>query len=106
MRLRSTAEEDDRQDERQDERQDDRQDDADETVTLFEAPAGDPDDLKRIKGVGAVLEKKLNRLGITRFAQVADFSADDIARVDAVLDFKGRIEREDWIGQARGLAKG
>ena len=79
---------------------------SDEPQALFETPIGNPDNLKRIKGVGPVLEKKLHRLGITKFSQIAAFSADDIARVDDVLDFKGRIERENWIGQASKLARG
>ena len=61
------------------------------------------DDLKLIKGVGEELQARLNKLGITQFAQIANFSDDDIARVDDVLNFKGRIEREDWIGQANAL---
>ena len=77
----------------------------DEPEALFERPMGEPDDLKQIKGVGPVLEQKLHRLGITRFSQIAAFTSADIARVDDVLDFKGRIEREDWIGQARALER-
>jgi large subunit ribosomal protein L21 len=72
---------------------------------LFATPAGPADDLKKISGVGPVLEKKLNALGITQFAQIAAFSADDIARVDDSLNFKGRIERDDWISQATALAE-
>jgi NADH-quinone oxidoreductase subunit E len=75
-------------------------------VALFEAPAGDADDLKLISGVGPVLEGKLNALGITRYAQVAAFKKADIAKVDEVLNFRGRIERDDWIKQAKALAKG
>jgi len=59
------------------------------------------DDLTRISGVGPVLVKKLNDAGITSFAQIAAFTAEDIARIDDVLNFKGRIERDDWIGQAK-----
>lgn len=73
-------------------------------AALFATPKGDADDLKKISGVGPVLEKKLNALGITQYAQVAAFTADDIERVDAELNFKGRIEREDWISQAKTLA--
>ncbi len=73
---------------------------------LFETPAGAPDDLKKISGVGPVLEKKLNALGVTRFDQVANFSDEDIAKVDDALNFKGRIMRDDWIGQAKTLAGG
>lgn len=80
---------------------------ADDAVTpLFDTPEGAADDLKKISGVGPVLEKKLNALGITQYVQVAGFSADDIERVDAVLNFKGRIERENWIEQAKTLAEG
>jgi len=73
---------------------------------LFERPAGEPDDLKLISGVGPVLEGRLNALGITRFDQIARFKKADIARVDEVLNFKGRIERDEWIKQAKALAKG
>ncbi len=72
---------------------------------LFAAQDGEPDDLKQISGVGPVLEKKLHGLGITKFAQVAAFTADDIAKVDDALSFKGRIERDNWLEQAAELAK-
>jgi large subunit ribosomal protein L21 len=75
-----------------------------EVAALFDAPAGDKDDLKKISGVGPVLEGKLNALGITTFAQVAAFSAEDIAKVDDALNFKGRIERDNWLEQAAALA--
>ncbi len=65
------------------------------------APAAATDDLKRLSGVGPVLEKKLHDLGITSFAQIAAWSAEDVNRIDDELNFKGRIEREDWIGQAK-----
>ncbi len=71
---------------------------------LFTAPEGEPDDLKLISGVGPVLETKLHELGITKFAQVAAFSATDIENVDGRLNFKGRIERDNWIAQATELA--
>lgn len=73
---------------------------------LFTAPEGEKDDLKKISGVGPKLEEKLNNLGITTYAQVAAFTAEDIERVDAVLNFKGRIEREDWVAQAKTLSAG
>jgi len=77
-----------------------------EVAALFTAPAGDADDLKKISGVGPVLEKKLNALGITTFAQVAAFTKEDIVKVDDVLNFKGRIDRDDWLKQAAEFAKG
>ena len=75
-------------------------------TALFTAPKGAVDDLKKISGVGPVLEKKLNSLGITQYAQIAKLTKAEIERVDEVLSFKGRIEREDWRGQAKALAKG
>lgn len=59
------------------------------------------DDLSKISGVGPVLVGKLNALGITTFQQIADFTAEDIERVDGELNFKGRIERDDWVAQAK-----
>jgi len=72
---------------------------------LFTAPKGKKDDLKKISGVGPALEKKLNDLGITTFDQVASFTAEEIEKVDDALSFKGRIERDDWVGQAKTLAE-
>ncbi|MDE2620745.1 MAG: hypothetical protein KGL54_11345 [Sphingomonadales bacterium] len=63
------------------------------------------DDLTRIKGVGPKLSALLASLGITRFAQIAAWSDEDLARVDAQLgSFAGRPARDQWIEQARLLA--
>jgi small subunit ribosomal protein S2 len=70
---------------------------------LFEAPAGDPDDLKKITGVGPSLERKLRELGVTKLDQIANLSDEDIEKIDAALNSKGRIQRDDWVGQARAL---
>jgi predicted flap endonuclease-1-like 5' DNA nuclease len=70
------------------------------------AGADGPDDLKRIRGIGVLLEKRLNMLGYTRYAQIASWTQADIDRVNQQLDFSGRIERESWIEQARILATG
>lgn len=64
------------------------------------------DDLKLISGVGPKLEKVLNSLGIWTFGQVAVWSPNEIAWVDDYLQFKGRIERDDWMAQAAALAAG
>ncbi len=64
------------------------------------------DDLKRIRGIGILIEKKLNSLGIVTYEQVANWTGADIARVSQLLDFRGRIERENWVEQARILASG
>ncbi len=61
------------------------------------------DDLTRIKGIGKVIAPKLHAMGIVSFAQVARLRHEDIERINAVLSFKGRIEREDWVGQAQRL---
>ena len=76
-----------------------------ELTAMFERPAGEPDDLTKINGVGPVIVDKLHKLGITKFSQIAGLSAEDIAKVDAVLNFKGRIERDEWVKQAGELAK-
>ncbi|MDH3688591.1 MAG: hypothetical protein OEU36_03810 [Gammaproteobacteria bacterium] len=64
-----------------------------------------PDDLTVIKGIGKVIEKRLHALGVTTFEQVANFTPADIERVNQVLDFAGRIEREKWVEQARELTR-
>jgi large subunit ribosomal protein L21 len=72
-----------------------------------DAPKADAaDDLKQLSGVGPALEKKLHEAGVTTFAQVAAWTEDDVAAMDEKLSFKGRIEREGWIEQAKELAKG
>ncbi len=65
----------------------------------------DNDDLTRIKGIGKVLKGKLNELGIHSFAQIASFTRADIDRVNEQLSFKGRIQREKWVEQAKALMK-
>ena len=64
------------------------------------------EDLKRIRGIGLLIEKELNRLGVASYEHIANWTAADIDRVSRVLDFKGRIERENWVEQARILASG
>ena len=66
---------------------------------------GQPDDLKRISGIGPGIERTLHDLGIYHFHQIAAFTPANIAWINRRLRFKGRIEREDWIGQARALAE-
>ncbi len=65
-----------------------------------------PDDLKLIKGIGPVNDAKLRAHGVTKFAQIAGWKKADIVTVEKYLEFDGRIAREDWIGQAKNLAKG
>jgi len=70
------------------------------------AKADGADDLSKISGVGPVIVGKLEALGITTFQQIADFTAEDIERIDGELNFKGRIERDEWVKQATEFAKG
>ena len=73
---------------------------------MRDAPeGGQADDLKKISGVGPKLEQTLNELGIYHYEQIAGLKKKDIAWVDERLRFKGRIERDDWVGQAKALAK-
>lgn len=65
-----------------------------------------PDDLKLISGVGPKLEQVLNGLGVWTYAQIAAWQPEEVAWVDDYLQFKGRIDRDDWIAQAGALAKG
>ena len=67
-------------------------------------PPEEQDDLQEIIGVGKVFERALNELGVYTFQQIGAFDAADIARVNAELkECKGRMEQDDWIGQAREL---
>jgi predicted flap endonuclease-1-like 5' DNA nuclease len=70
------------------------------------ARGGPPDDLKRIRGIGVLIERKLNALGVTSYEDIANWTSEDIDRVSHQLDFKGRIQREGWVEQARILAAG
>lgn len=74
--------------------------------TLSKPRAGGADDLKQLKGVGPGLEKTLNELGFYHFDQVASWRKKEIEWVDSRLKFKGRIERDGWVKQAKTLAKG
>lgn len=65
-----------------------------------------PDDLKLISGIGPKLETVLNGLGIWTYAQIAAWNAREIGWVDDYLSFKGRIDRDGWIEQAAGFARG
>lgn len=70
----------------------------------FKSP-GYRDDLTLIDGIGATLQSKLNSLGITSFKQIAELTEQDIEKINEQLAFKGRIEREGWVAQARKLVE-
>nr|WP_070959070.1 hypothetical protein [Hyphomonas sp. Mor2] len=68
-------------------------------------PVGSPDDLKLIKGVGAVLERRLNEAGVFHFWQIAQMRKAQMDALENVLRFPGRMVRDNWKAQARALAK-
>ena len=77
----------------------------DEANLLTHAAFGTSDDLELIVGVGPMLTELLHEIGVFYFWQIAEWSAQDVDYVDGkLLHFKGRIERDDWVGQSRQLA--
>ena len=73
----------------------------DEDEPLFE-PVEQRDDLKQIFGIGPVTEKALNKLGITSYSQLAGLKRHEIEKIaEALQIFPGRIERDNWVGNAR-----
>ncbi|MHA3914715.1 hypothetical protein [Halovulum sp. GXIMD14793] len=75
--------------------------------TLSAARDGKPDNLKEIKGVGPKMERMLNELGFYHFDQIAKWTDQQVAWVDANLEgFKGRVSRDEWVAQAKILATG
>jgi predicted flap endonuclease-1-like 5' DNA nuclease len=73
---------------------------------LIAARDGLPDDLTKIKGIGAKMEMLCNRLGFWHFDQIAAWNAEEIAWVDDNLEgFKGRVTRDNWVAQAKALTR-
>ena len=70
---------------------------------LLAAPRGAPDDLAKLNGVGPQIVKKLNDAGVFHYWQIAAMTAEESAKLDADLKLNGRIDRDGWIEQARGL---
>ena len=82
-------------------------DEGEKPATMDAPRDGKADDLKQIKGVGPKLEKMLNGMGFWHFDQVAGWTDQEVAWVDANLEgFKGRVSRDEWVAQARVLAAG
>ena len=65
------------------------------------AVAAEGDKLTEIDGIGPVIEKKLAAAGVNTFKQIAEWTAEDVAKFDEELSFKGRIDREEWVKQAQ-----
>ncbi len=70
---------------------------------LLSAPEGTPDDLKQIKGIGPVIEAKLNELGVFHLRQIAKWRESELVWVDDYLNFRGRAVRDGWTAQAKAL---
>ena len=76
------------------------------TPVIVPASTGEPDDLRRIKGLGPKVAAQLGGLGITRFDQLATLDTDGQATLDAQLGpFAGRMARDRWVEQANLLAR-
>jgi large subunit ribosomal protein L19 len=69
----------------------------------FKKPKGEPEDLTQIKGIDADLAGRLRQLNAIKLEQIANLSDDDIANLDEALQLDGRIEKDDWVGQAQRL---
>ncbi len=69
----------------------------------FKKQKGTPDDLMQISGIDTDLAARLKQLNCVKFEQIANFSDDDIANVEDFLKLDGKIQKDDWIGQARKL---
>lgn len=70
------------------------------------ASAANKDNLRMIRGIGPQIEARLNSLDVYQFAQIASWKEKDEAKFGEVLSFPGRIKREEWVKQAKILAKG
>ena len=76
-------------------------------VDVVRAPAGSPDDLRKLKGVGPKFVARLNELGIVRFDQLAGLNANEAAHLDERMGpFQGRLAKDRVIEQADLLARG
>lgn len=79
------------------------------TANGAESPAagrgdGERDELKAMRGIGDVLERKLHQLGIYRYQELTELKTEDLKRISVLIpDFKARMRRYDWVDQARRL---
>jgi small subunit ribosomal protein S2 len=75
-----------------------------EHFELLAAPRGAPDDLAKLTGVGPQIVKKLNDAGVFHYWQIAALKPEEAEKLDGDLKLNGRLLRDGWIDQARGLA--
>ena len=71
----------------------------------LDAPRGQADDLKKIQGIGPKIEQRLNDMGVYHYGQVAELTVEGIAHIDKALGLKGKMSRDDWVGQAKKLSE-
>ena len=70
----------------------------------FDTNTQQPDDLKKVRGIGPLMEKTLNKIGIFSFLQVSKMTEREYSILDSLTGaFPGRAKRDDWAGQAKGL---
>ena len=71
----------------------------------LDAPRGEQDDLKKIAGIGPRIEQRLNELGVFHHSQIAELLPEDVTQLDEILRLKGKIAKDDWVGQAKKLTE-
>ena len=72
--------------------------------TIGFAHSFERDDLTKIEGIGPYIEEKLNEIDIYTFEQISKLTASDIRALTDIIDFfPGRIERDNWVGQAKSF---
>jgi len=72
-------------------------------MLLDQPKGGEKDNLQLIKGIGNVLERVLNEMGVFHFEQIANWTEKEINWIDKSIAFPGRIQREKWVEQAKKL---
>lgn len=76
------------------------------SILLSGATMTAADDLKRIRGIGVLIESRLTSMGIVSYAQIASWTQEDVGHIESELMFHNRIGRENWVEQAQVLAAG
>lgn len=69
----------------------------------FKKQKGEPDDLAKINGIDDMLAARLKQINCVKYEQVANLSDEEIANIEELLNLDGRIEKDDWVGQAQNL---
>ena len=74
------------------------------SIGSFDASSQTPDKLQKVKGIGPLMEKTLNGIGIFSFLQVSKMTSKEYDLLDSITgSFPGRAQRDDWAGQAKKL---